>query len=194
MNKFSNNVKILIIVIIILFVLNAYMSNNSDSTSENIKSIDENINTEIIQEEFSVTEYDYSEELEYYENLCDEYGYLTYDMVYYPEKWKYYCSSTTKIYHTSWLCNNLNKNNNDILISSSSVDFLENIEGLSMCPICENNPEIYFLDEENNIIHKDKDDLNLGTLDYISSNKHYQIVSYNDALSNNCQICECCNK
>lgn len=126
------------------------------------------------------------DEIQYYESLCDELGYLTYDMVYTPEMWRNYVCQDTGLYHEDYLCPEITK----VAYITANVNF----DNCLPCAICCPVEDYYFLDEETGIIHHDKDCLVLGTDDYESPSKNYRIVTKERALENGYTLCpKCCN-
>lgn len=145
-------------------------------------------NTETIESQIELYEQqieNYEMMSDYYNSLCDVYGYQTYDMIYYPEKWKYYISEG--IVHTDWLCSHFDHNAEYCQSASSSL-----FEELSLCECCQNE-DIYFLDVDEKLFHASKAHLNLGTEDFIHPNVNYRLVSYESAIAANFTPCECCS-
>jgi hypothetical protein len=127
------------------------------------------------------------EEIDYYKRLCDEYGYLTYEMVNYPEKWKYYMDGEKNIYHLDWLCSNFNHNQS--YFSSASPDYFE--EEYAPCNLCKNTEETVYIEQSEKVYHVDKNCLVLNTNDFITPTKNYRMVSEISAIANGYSKCTC---
>jgi hypothetical protein len=132
----------------------------------------------------------YEEVIHYYENLCDMYGYHTYEGIYYPELWCNYLSADTKIYHNDWLCPEFDKNGS--YFSTANAEFYEEYEGYTQCKVC-GGTKICFLDVEDGVIHSQKSHLDLGTEDYITRDVNYRFVSEENAIENGFIYCEDCS-
>ena len=178
--------KIILPILVIIF----FTACTHETIENNKTNIEQDNNIQI--EDYYIEKLNYYEEqINYYENLCDEYGYQTYEMIYSPEKWHYYCNERNDIYyHTDWLCEKFN--NNNFYYSSANPATLER-KGFIKCSNCNlENSDICFLDVKENILHKDKNHLNLGTRDFISPDVNYKFVSYSCAIINNIMLCEKC--
>lgn len=132
---------------------------------------------------------EYEAKIEYYEILCDYYGYHTYESVYYPELWCNYFPEDSNIYHNDWLCPEFD-NTSSYFISADSW-FYEELENYVLCDIC-GGCDICFLDVNTNIFHSKKSHLELGTEDYITSYGVYRFVREETAIANGFTPCDYC--
>lgn len=133
----------------------------------------------------SYVEDKYYDKITYYEALCDELGYLTYEGAYEPWKWKYYVNDTT--WHTNWLCSDFD-NSANYYVSANTV-FLE--QGISPCSKCaEDTSDICYLDTDSGRYYTKTSKLHVGTTDYISQMKVYEIATINSALENGYLLAE----
>lgn len=125
---------------------------------------------------------DYEKEIHYYEALCDENGYLTYDMLYHPDVWRVYASDNTL--HLNWLCEQLDKKSQYICTTFENVKYSEN---LTWCDICgrDINVAYYFLDEKTDIFHdaSARDCFDFSIDDYTHKNVNYRFVYYDSAIN-----------
>ena len=140
---------------------------------------------ELLREELAHCE----EVIQYYESLCDYYGYLTYESVYDFELWSNFIDSETNIIHDDWLCDRLDRSHKGVFVTDNSVSVFEDC---TECPVCV-GVETVFLDEIKRIFHSEKYNLDLGTDDYVSHNINYRLVSAENALKNGYSKCDCCN-
>ena len=132
---------------------------------------------------------DYYEIINYYENLCDMYGYHTYESIYYPELWCNYVPKDDTVYHNDWLCPNFNNQGN--YLATANPEFYENYEGYELCNTCAQT-KICYLDIDEGIVHSRKDHLDLGTEDYVYRNVNYRFVSAQRAVEEGFSLCDSC--
>lgn len=167
----------IIYIFLMLFIFCA--CGEIDTTDESPK------NTDIVQK----SENKYEEVIDFYEQLCDAYGFLTYEMVYYPEKWSNYIPSNSNVYHKDWLCPNFD--NCGDYRCSANVNYEENYSNYTLCKIC-GETEYCFLDTKEGIIHSQKENLKLGTEDFLTCDVNYRFVSEERAIECGYSCCECC--
>ncbi len=118
------------------------------------------------------------EEIEdYYERLCDKYGYLSYDELYHAYSWSKYIVWSDFVYHTDWCCADFNHSSNYSRISAKQIS-----SSYTQCTTCADSKSYYFLDENDGIFHASAH-LALDTDDFISPTITYQLVSYDAAIA-----------
>ena len=124
---------------------------------------------------------------EYYEALCDKYGYMTYDMLYHPHLWNNYVVEDSFVYHTDWCCPDFHHSSTYFCASEDSIS-----ASYSQCLSCENSKTYYCLDETSGVFHAASYHLNLTTNDYISPTTVYHLVSYDAAIAQGYTPCPEC--
>lgn len=124
---------------------------------------------------------------EYYENLCDKYGYLTFDMLYYPHLLSNYIVENSAVYHTDWCCVNFDHNANYICTTDDSIP-----TSYTQCTSCANSKTYYYLDENTGIFHLSNFHLDLRTDDFITPTVTYRLVSYDAAIAQGYAPCPEC--
>ena len=124
------------------------------------------------------------EQLDYYEQLCDMHGLLTYEEVYSFEAWKHYAQN--EIYHNDWLCTALNRDLSYLVVA--------NTVGFTPCPTCTANEQFYYLDEESGIYHQGKSCLEIGTDDFKSPWHNYRFIAPESAEHSHYIPCDICIK
>lgn len=167
-------------------------NNASDINSDNSPLASDPVESTNYEDQSTSSDIDYSyyeDAINYYENLCDEYGYQTYESVYCPELWCNYFPPDSSIYHNDWLCPEFDNSGNYYV--SANPDFYEEHYGNKLCDIC-GNTEIYYLDVDQGIFHSQKTNLTLGTDDFITCYVNYRFVSEARAIENGFSPCECC--
>lgn len=185
----------MLLLIITLLIMAGCSSDNNyyDIDEKYIDDSEQSIEYEEgYSEGYSDAEHEYEDVLDYYEVMCDELGLIPYDMAYEFEKWNRTVSNETKTVHHSYLCKDLNREEKNIIFSTS--DFDVDYNNYKLCPTCGNNDEYYIYDREDNTIHKDKSHVHIEISDDYTTHTIYPMVSYEDAIENQCKICECCEK
>ena len=143
-----------------------------------------------LAEKYYLLESSQEDVLSYYESLCDSYGYLTYDMVKNPEKWRYYLQGD--IEHLDWLCGNLDRD--DHYLSTVAPFSGSTLDGTD-CSLCYlEDKDFFFLDPNTEVFHRQKSCLLLKTEDFISPEIVYRFVFYDSAIKTGYTPCpECLN-
>lgn len=126
---------------------------------------------------------------EYYESLCNMYGYLTYDMLYYPHLLNIYIVEGSSVYHIDWCCSNFDRTAEYNCIYGDSIP-----EAVTLCDICANSKTYYYLDEIAGIFHLSDSHLDLRTDDFITPSITYRLVSYDAAIACGYAPCPECGK
>lgn len=199
------NKRIISLLLVVILMLCGCSSNSSKSSKdyddeyyimeqeyemliEEYRSKAERYEEELARHEEAIS--NYYAAMHYYENLCDMYGYQTYESVYYPELWCNYIPKEGNVYHTDWLCPDFNTKGK--YSATANPEFYEKYEGYEQCGLCADT-NICYLDVKEGVVHSQKQHLNLGTEDFISLDVNYRFVSAQRAVEEGFSLCDSCN-
>lgn len=172
-----------IITLSIFFCFAIFYIYKCDKTIESL--------TEDIAMYEDIIEYKHPKIIEYYEELCQEFGYLTYEQVYDAEYYGYYVDETTKLIHRDWLCKDFITKDDFFRTDYTVCDYAK----YTVCECCEQFGTFLpdFLDDESDIYHKGYNIFE-GTKDYKTRIKEYRFVTEESAINAGYSLCPLCEE
>jgi hypothetical protein len=169
------------VFVALLFIVLATLCGCNFSSAETIEELE--VQLEIYEEQMLV----YEDAINYYEGLCDNYGYLTYAQIHYPEMWKYFIDTDSNVWHCDSLCPKFIGAQHGY-ISANDRDATRYTE----CKLC-SGADLVYLDINKKVMHGEKRNLDLGTDDYVKLNAKYTLGSTKNAIINGYKYCNCCD-